>query len=262
MKLIKKFVGSIKSRIKYYGGVMALIFYSIFEYFTDPEGKPIIRKILTLQIFFTANLALKIISVAAFSMGAVTVLFLFEQIKNIGVVAFNTIGTVLSLIIIRVMAPLFTAIIVIARSGTAIAAEIATMNINDEMNAIEMEGIDTLKMIIFPRIMGMAVSMVLLVVMFNAMGLFGGFFVGLILGKISPLMFGQYVLSSISLWDLLAGLLKALFFGLFISSIAIYHGFQAHSSTEVPIVTTAAVVKAIFMTFFLEVFFDVILFIK
>lgn len=262
MKILPRLKQNIQSRFKYLGGVAALIIYSIYEYLTDPQGKRIIRQILTMQIFFTGNLALRIISIAAFSLGGVTVLFLFEQIKNFGVVEFNTIGTVLSLIIIRVLGPLFTAIIVIARSGTAVAAEIATMNINDEMSALEMEGIDTLKMIIFPRIMGMAISMVLLVIYFNAIGIFGGFLVGVLMGKISPMMFVQYVLSSISLLDILAGILKAVFFGLFVSAISVYHGFQAQNSTQVPIVTTNAVVKGIFSVFILEVLFDVILFIR
>ncbi len=262
MKVLDKLKGNIKARFKYLGGVAALIVFSIYEYLTDPKGKRIVRQILTMQIFFTGNLALRIISIAAFSLGGVTVLFLFEQIKSFGVVEFNTIGTVLSLIIIRVLGPLFTAIIVIARSGTAVAAEIATMNINDEMNALEMEGIDTLKMLIFPRIMGMAISMILLVIYFDAIGIFGGFLVGILLGKISPLMFVQYVVSSLSLLDVFAGILKAAFFGLFVSAIAVYHGFQAQFSTQVPIVTTNAVVKGIFAVFLLEVIFDVLLFIK
>jgi phospholipid/cholesterol/gamma-HCH transport system permease protein len=130
------------------------------------------------------------------------------------------------------------------------------------MNAIEMAGIDTLKFIIFPRIMGMVISMILLLVYFTAVGLIGGFVVGNLLGGVTFDMFMRFVMTSISFADIIASLVKGVVFGFFISAISIYYGFQAISPTQVPQVTTQAVMSSIFATFFLDIIITVIFYIR
>ncbi len=230
-------------KAKYYSGVASLIVYSIPEYLFHPEGRKIINRILVTQIYFTANLALRIISLVAIALGGVTVLQLFSQLSKVG--ALDFVGKILNIVIVRELGPLITAFIVISRSGTAIAAEIATMNINDETDAIEMMGIDTLKMIVFPRIMGMVISMVLLITYFDAVGIFGGFLVGTVTSGITFNMFMKYVMNSITIPDILSGLIKGILFGFFIAATSIYHGFQAIIPTQVPQATTKAVVSSI-----------------
>jgi len=230
-------------KLKYYSGVASLIVYSIPEYIFHPEGRPIVNSVLIMQIYFTANLALKIISLVAIALGGVTVLQLFTQLSKLG--ALDFVGKILNIVIIRELGPLITAFIVISRSGSAIAAEIATMNINDETNALEMIGIDTMKMIVFPRVIGMVISMVLLITYFDAVGIFGGFLVGTISSRITFDMFMRYVMNSITIPDVLSGLIKGVLFGFFIAAISIYHGFQASIPTQVPQATTKAVVNSI-----------------
>ncbi len=249
-----------QSKLKYYGGLAALIVYSAVEYLADKRGRKMIHRVLTMQIFFTGNMALKIISMVAVVLGALTMIQLFTLLSSFG--AMNLVGQILNIVIVRELGPIITAIIVISRSGTAIAAEIATMNINDEMNAIEMAGIDTLKFIIFPRVMGMVISMVLLLVYFIAVGLIGGFIVGNLLGGVTFDMFMRFVMTSITVADVAASLTKGVVFGFFISAISIYHGFQAISPTQVPQVTTSAVMSSIFTTFLLDIIITVIFYIK
>jgi phospholipid/cholesterol/gamma-HCH transport system permease protein len=246
----------IRLKLKFLGGIFALIVHSFVEYFRDKRGRKLVNRILTLQIYFTANHGLKIIGIVALALGAVTVLQAFTQLARLG--AQDLVGPILNIVIVRELGPIITAFIVIARSGTAIAAEIATMNINNEMDAIEMAGIDTLKMIIFPRIAGMIISFVILTIYFNAIGLIGGFIVGNLISGITFDMFMTYVMNSITFADIASGLLKAVIFGMFIPAISIYYGFQAIVPTQVPQVTTKAVVSSIFALFILNVFITVI----
>ncbi len=86
-----------------------------------------IHRVLTMQIYFTGSMALKIVGMVALVLGALTMIQLFSLLSSLG--AMNFVGQILNIVIVRELGPIITAIIVISRSGTAIAAEIATMNI-------------------------------------------------------------------------------------------------------------------------------------
>jgi phospholipid/cholesterol/gamma-HCH transport system permease protein len=247
---------SLIRRLKVYGGIAALILYSIRSYFEDKKGRSRINKVIIMQVYFTGNLALKIISLVALALGAITVLQLFTQLSKFG--ALEYVGKILNIVIVRELGPILTAFIVISRSGTAIAAEIGTMMVNDEVNALEMLGINTLKFVAFPRIAGMVIAMVLLTIYFSAIGLIGGFLVGNIYADITFDMFSTYVMNSITVVDMLTSIIKSAVFGVFISTIAIYYGFQAFESTQIPQVTTKAVVSSIFALFAVDVFITLV----
>lgn len=257
-KLFLKFSRSIIQKVKYYGGVASLIIYPAISYFSDKRGRKSINKVIIMQIYFTGNLALKIISLVALSLGAITVIQLFSQLSSVG--AYEFVGKILNIVIVRELGPIITAFIVLSRSGTAIAAEIGTMMVNDEVNAIEMMGINTLKFIVFPRIAGMVIAIVLLTMYFNAIGLIGGFLVGSIYANITYDMFINYVMNSISFIDIITSIIKSAIFGLFISAISIYHGFQAFVSTQIPQVTTKAVVSSIFALFIVDVLITLVIY--
>lgn len=256
MKIIYSIYNWFKKKLKYYGGVLALIFYSFLSYFTNRMGRKRINKVLTMQIYFTGNQALKIVTMVSFFLGAITILQLFSQLSQLGALEF--VGKLLNIVIIRELGPLITSFIVLSRSGTAIAAEIGTMMVNDEVNALEMLGVDSLRYIVFPRIAGMMIANLFLTIYFNAMGVIGGMFVGLLYGNVTFEMFYKYVLKAINFFDIFISLFKSLIFGCFISSISIYHGFQAVTSTHIPQVTTKAVVSSIFALFGFDLFVTLI----
>jgi phospholipid/cholesterol/gamma-HCH transport system permease protein len=247
------------AKIKYFGGLASLIFYSFINYFSDSKGRKRIHNVIIMQIYFTGNMAIKIIGLVALALGAITVLQLFSQLSKVGALEF--VGKILNIVIVRELGPILTAFIVISRSGTAIAAELGTMMVNDEINALEMLGINSLKYIVFPRIAGMVISMVLLTVYFNAIGIIGGFIVGYVYADINLDTFTTYVLNSITFLDLLSSIIKGAVFGLVISVISVYYGFQAFVSTQIPQVTTKAVVSSIFALFVVDILLTVITYI-
>jgi phospholipid/cholesterol/gamma-HCH transport system permease protein len=243
---------SVAKTIKFYGGIASLIIFSTNTYITDKKGRSRINKVILMQIYFTGNLAIKIIGLVALALGAITVMQLFTQLNKVGM-PLDLVGKILNIVIVRELGPIITAIIIISRSGTAIAAEIGTMMVNDEVNALEMLGINTLKFIVFPRIAGMVIGSVILTIYFCAIGIIGGFLVGSLSAGITLDIFTTYVMNSISILDILMSMLKSAVFGLFISTIAIFYGFQAFESTQIPQMTTKAVVSSIFGLFIIDV---------
>jgi len=245
--------------LRFLGGICALILYSLRNYLFDKKGRDQVNAVIVMQTYFTGVMAIKIITVVALALGAVTILQGFTQLSRVG--ALDFVGKLLNIVIVRELGPVLTAFIVLSRSGTAIAAEIGTMMVNDEVNALEMQGIDTLKFIVFPRIVGMTLSLVLLNIYFSTLALVGGFMVANLVGGVSYELFFEYVFNSITLIDILASFLKCALFGVFISVVSVFHGFQAFVSTQIPQVTTAAVMSSIMMLFVLDALLTVIFYI-
>ena len=228
-----------------------MIVFSTTAYFFTNRGRKIVNKILINQIFFTGNMAITIISSVAFLIGAITVIQLFERLSELG--ALDIIAIILDSVIVRELGPLLAGFVVIARSGSAIAAEIGTMMVNEEISALEMLGIDTLYFIVFPRIAGACISLMVLTIYFIAMGLLGGFFMGNIYAGITFADFQTYITRELTFVDILGAVLKSAVFGIFISTISIYYGFQAFTSTQIPQVTTKSVVSSISALFILDI---------
>ncbi|URA09704.1 MlaE family ABC transporter permease [Thermospira aquatica] len=245
--------------VRFLGGIYALIVYSIKNYFGEKKGRDQVNAIIVMQMYFTGVMAVKIISFVALALGAITILQGFTQLSRVG--ALDFVGRLLNIVIVRELGPVLTAFIVLSRSGTAIAAEIGTMMVNDEVNALEIQGIDTLKFIVFPRITGMVLSLVLLNIYFSTLALVGGFVVANIVGGVSYELFFEYVFNSITLLDILASFLKCVLFGIFIATVSVFHGFQAFVSTQIPQVTTAAVMSSISVLFVLDAILTVIFYI-
>lgn len=245
--------------LRFLGGIFALLFYSFLNYLFDSKGRDQVNAVIVMQTYFTGVMAIKIVSVVALALGAITILQGFTQLSRFG--ALDFVGRLLNIVIVRELGPLLTAFIVLSRSGTAIAAEIGTMMVNDEINALEMQGIDTLKFIVFPRVVGMVLSLVLLNIYFSTLALVGGFVVANLIGGISYELFFEYVFNSITLMDILASFVKCALFGMFISVVSVFHGFQAFVSTQIPQVTTAAVMSSIAVVFILDAILTLVFYI-
>ncbi|MES0489026.1 MAG: ABC transporter permease [Leptospirales bacterium] len=251
MFIVKAITNRILQVWKYTGGLFALIFFSVRDYLFERKGRHLVHSIITSQIYFTGNKAITIISTVAFTLGAITVIQLFSRLSSVGAVEY--MGVILNVVIIRELGPLITAFVVIARSGSAISAEIATMMVTDEISAIEMQGINTLKIIVFPRIAGVTISLIMLSIYFITLGLTGAFIIGNLYSGLTFDTFQKYMLNSIGFLDILASIMKSAVFGLFIAAIPIYYGFQAFTYTQIPQVTTKAVVSSIFTLFVLDI---------
>jgi phospholipid/cholesterol/gamma-HCH transport system permease protein len=201
------------------------------------------RKILVMQILFTCVEALGITSLLALGLGAIVngvIMPLFVSLSQ------AWIGyPVLITLITRELGPLLTAIIVISRSATAIAAEIAGIVINHEAEAYVSVGIDPIEHLGAPRFWGVTLSLILLNIYFSIFGLAASFLAAQIFNPLPASVYFNNLLNYLTIADLVTALVKSVVFGVIISAAALYAGFSVErASTEVPVAALKAVSRS------------------
>ncbi|HMN69670.1 MAG TPA: ABC transporter permease [Bdellovibrionales bacterium] len=231
--------------IEYTLEVLLMIYLSIrAAFFDQAQGLRSIFTVVSAQIYFTGFQALPLISVLALASGSVVIL---QSSTNLSLLGGGAIlGDLIVAIIVRELAPLLTALIVIARSGTAVASDIGNMRVNREIEALEAMGIHPLSYVVFPRLMGGVVSVVCLAVYFVLVACMGGYFVTSLLHDLPFSFYGDSLARAFSSADVGLFFLKNTFSGLIIFMICCYQGFLVKQSPhEVPQVTTKAVVNSV-----------------
>src|ERR1035438_986332 len=204
-----------------------------------------------LQIRFTGLDALWLVSGTALLLGAVTLIQAFSQLSGLG--AENYIGTLMVLIILRELGPLLTAVLVIGRSATAIAAELGAMQLNGEVDALAAHGVNPYQYLLLPRWLGVLVALFTLVVFFDGAALAGGFLVARLKYGVSFGFFMASVRQALSIRHFAATLLKVLFFSGPITFHACHFGLCIRrSQTEIPQAVTKTVVSALVAVFALD----------
>jgi phospholipid/cholesterol/gamma-HCH transport system permease protein len=184
------------------------------------------RDSFTDQAYAIGAQALPIIGLILFLIGAVSALQSAVQLRQFGADIF--VADLLAIGITRELGPLMTAIMVSGRSGSAIAAEIATMKFTEELDALRTMALEPLRFVAVPKMWAMVISMPLLTIMADFIGILGGTFAGVTSMGISPTAFVNEVASSLFLKDVVTGLVKSVTFAWIITIIAVYRGL--HSS--------------------------------
>ena len=209
------------------------------------------------HVYETGIQAMPIVSLIAFLITVVIAYIGAQQLRNFGAEIFTvdlvTVG------VLREMGVLLTAIIVAGRSGSAFAAEIGVMQLNDEVDALKAMGIDPYEVLVLPRVIGLVIALPLLVILADAMGLIGG---ALLCSWLLDIPVAQFVvrmqdaLAPTTFW---AGLIKAPVFAVLIAMTGTYRGMQVRdSSRELGRLTTVAVVQSIFLVILANAVFAII----
>lgn len=244
-KAIDNLGRGIISNFEYTVHILMMVYLSIRATFLDQaQGLRTIFGVISAQIYFTGFQAIPLITMLALGSGAVTILQSSSQLNLLG--GTSMIGSILVAIVIRELGPLITALVVIARSGTAVASEIGNMRANREIEALESMGINPLSYIVFPRIIGGVLSVLCLAFYFIVIALLGGFFITRLIQEMSFNFYLDSLMNAIAFEDIWIFLLKNTFSGMIIFVVSCYQGLSVkRSHTEVPIVTTQAVVNSI-----------------
>ncbi len=211
-----------------------------------------IYTIVVNQTKFTGIDALPIIISIALMLGATVIIQASKNFPKFGIEGF--IGNLLVIIIAREMGPLATAMIVVSRSGSAIAAEIATQKQNKEILSLELMGIDTKLYIVFPRIIASILAIFSLIVIFDITAFFGGYLISLTTIYIPASEFVQTLLDAFSFSDLIITILKSAIYGILIPLICCYYGFMPRSDFQIPIFVSRAVVRTLVILFVINAF--------
>ncbi len=251
MDFIDRLGARLTGFIRYFLVLLGLLYLSVKVIWAERDlgQRDFLRQVL-LQIYFTGAQATGHVILLGLGVGAFAIV---EGVGGIGTLSgADSLGRMVTVVVLREIAPLLTGGIIIVRSVTAITAELGVMRVRQEIEALEVMGISPIRYLIAPRIIGGLASMLALNVLFSAVALFGGFLIARFLVSIPADLFFRAVVSAVEPMDLLAFALKITVGGLGLFLIACYHGMSVGSSpTEVPVaVSRAALNSFVFLVIF------------
>ena len=201
--------------------------------------------------------ALPIVGLISFLIGVVLAYQGADQLARFGAQIFT--ANLVSVGVLREMGILLTAIIVAGRSGSAYTAQIGTMNVNEEIDAMRTMGLDPMEVLVLPRVVALIIVLPLLTFYADIMGLLGGAVMATIVLDISFFQFARQISNSDPLWSFWVGMIKAPVFAFIIATVGTYEGFNVTRSAEsVGRQTTRAVVEAIFLVIVLDALFSIL----
>ncbi|MCX5917176.1 MAG: ABC transporter permease [Deltaproteobacteria bacterium] len=240
----------VRGKVMVFLNLSTLLYMAFRELITErKKGFSLVFEITLRQVYFTAVQALKVVAVISLALGTVIIVQIGTQLSFLGG-GIEFIVPILVLVLFRELGPLLTAIIVIGRSGTAIATELGNIVIAHELEAIEVMGINPVYFIVTPRIIGVTVAVICLTIIFITVGLLGGFWVSKLILPITFQAFLRELGVALTAHDLIFAFLKSLIFGLLIALTCTYYGLTVgYSLIEVPQAATRGVVSAMLFCF-------------
>ncbi|HEX3098773.1 MAG TPA: lipid asymmetry maintenance ABC transporter permease subunit MlaE [Usitatibacter sp.] len=196
------------------------------------------------EVYFSGVLSLVIIIVSGLFVGMVLGLQGFETLQKYG--ATESIGVLVALSLVRELGPVVAALLFASRAGSAITAEIGLMKVTEQLSAMDMMAVSPMSRVIAPRFWAGVISMPLLAALFEATGVFGGYIVGVVLIGVDNGAFWSQMQSAVDFrYDVLNGVVKSFVFGIAVSVIATFEGYDAPPTAEgVSRATTRTVVSS------------------
>jgi phospholipid/cholesterol/gamma-HCH transport system permease protein len=212
---------------------------------------------LTRHVYESGVTAIPIVSLIAFLISVIVAYLGSQQLRLFGAEIF--VVDLIAIAVLREMAVLLTAIIVAGRSGSAFAAEIGAMQLNEEIDALRAMGMDPVELLIVPRILALVIALPALTVIADATGLLGGGLLAHYQAHISWAQFADRLRAAIAPTTFWAGLIKAPVFAILIAVVGTYRGMRVRESPrELGRQTTIAVVQSIFFVMLADALFAVL----
>lgn len=196
------------------------------------------------EIYFSGVMSLIIILVSGLFVGMVLGLQGYETLQKYG--SESALGTLVALSLVRELGPVLAALLFASRAGSAITAEIGLMKATEQLAAMEMMAVDPISRVVAPRFWAGVLSMPLLAAMFSAIGVFGGYLVGVVLIGVDEGSFWSQMQAAVDFrQDIVNGVFKSVVFGIAVTAIALFEGYDAPPTAEgVSHATTRTVVTS------------------
>jgi phospholipid/cholesterol/gamma-HCH transport system permease protein len=223
-------------------GAAAIFFAKAFVMIFRPKQAAAILE----QLSHVGAKTMGIVSLIGLFTGMVLALQVYYALAKFG--AQGVLGSAVSLGLIRELGPVMTAIMIIARAGSSMTAEIGILRISEQIDALATMRIDPLGFLISPRVAAAIVSFPLLTALFDTIGIAGGYFTGVVLLGLNSGLYLDQIQAAVEAKDVMGGFLKALVFAVIVSTICSYQGYfthlraDVHGAKSVSISTTSAVV--------------------
>jgi len=196
------------------------------------------------EIFFSGVMSLIIILVSGMFVGMVLGLQGYETLKRYG--SESALGSLVALSLVRELGPVLAALLFASRAGSAMTAEIGLMKATEQISAMELMAVNPIARVVAPRFWAGVISMPLLAALFSAMGVFGGYVVGVVNIGVDEGSFWSQMQAAVDFrYDIVNGVIKSVVFGLVVTAIALFEGYDAPPTAEgVSGATTRTVVQS------------------
>jgi phospholipid/cholesterol/gamma-HCH transport system permease protein len=244
--------------LAYVGGLARLTGGAAHAVFIAPfKGKRFHMSRAIHQAMAVGVEALPITSLISFFIGAILAVNAAYELRKFG--ALHLVASAVAVSMTRELGPLMTAVVVIGRSGSSFAAEIGTMKVNEEIDAMETMALEPISFLVAPKFLAMLLMVPCLTAWADFMGVLGGGAFGIAAASFTWGTYIQATLEALVQRDILTGLLKAMMFGLVITAVGCQEGFSTGlGSEQVGRSTTSAVVKSIFAVVMVDLVFTTI----
>jgi phospholipid/cholesterol/gamma-HCH transport system permease protein len=215
----------IESGLAYVGGAVKLLFEAVYYGIRPPY-----RLDLILQEIETIGIqSLTVVNVIAFFTGMVLALQTSYALGRFGANSF--IGVIVAISLVREIGPVFTGIMVGGRVGSGIAAEIGSMKVTEQIDAIRVMGANPVKRLVVPKLIAAIVALPLLTVVADIIGIVGGLLISVTEIQVSAYYYFSTIMDNIAMQDVASGIGKTFFFGLIIAVIGCYQGMTTRGGT-------------------------------
>jgi len=260
VELTTQIGGSVTDGLAYLGALAQLGGRAAYFTFVAPfQGKPLRLQRAVSQAMQAGVGALPILSLITFFIGLILALQSAYELRKFG--ALNFVASAVAISMTRELGPLITAIVVIGRSGSAFAAEIGTMKVTEEIDALETMAIDPVHFLVTPKFIAMMVMLPCLTIWANFMGILGGALFGVAQADFTWVRYIQASLDALFLRDITTGLIKSVMFGITITAVGCHEGLSTGAGAEqVGRSTTRAVVVSIFLVILVDLVFTALFF--
>lgn len=228
----------------------------LLAFYRPKEGRALVGRVIIQQLYFTAVQALPILLPIALLVGSM-VIIQFARLSGQ-----YDFGRVSVLLIVREMGPFITAMLVILRSATAVTIEVSYMRVLHELDAIEMAGIDPMRLVCLPRLVGITSALLGLFVLFDLVSILGGYTILWLTNYIPMGNFLHQIAKAITPTDIIVGMIKALLFGIIITTTCLFRGLEMKRQiTEVPVATSQASIECFLYCLIINVFISVVFYV-
>lgn len=241
--------------VKHIRDILSLLFNTIWWIVVGPfKGRKVSRQNIFQQLVFAGVQSVIIVFFISLFTGIVIAMQSAYQLRQLGAIIY--VAPMVSISMARELGPVFTALVVAGRVGSAIAAELGTMKVSEQIEALETIALDPVRFLVAPRFIALLVMLPCLTIMSDIIGILGGFIVGVFNLQLNPYRYLRFSFDLMTWKDVWTGLIKSGLFAVIISMIACYVGLETRGGAEgVGKSTTLSVV----ISFILIVLFDCIL---
>jgi len=239
IQFVEDFGGQVNKLFEFFGGIYLLT----KDLISDLKTRPFYPYLVVEQIYQIGIRSLSLVSATALSTGMVMALQFGFGLERFGGKYY--VPKVVALSLVRELGPVFTSLMLAGRIGAGITAEIGSMNVTQQIDAIRALGTSPIKKIVIPRVLACLLVLPMLTIIANFIGIAGSLIIGVSELGLDPTFYYQKVVYTVTITDFTVGVVKTLFFAAFISIVGCYYGLNTKGGTQgVGIATTKSVVTS------------------